>query len=134
MKKLFFLALFCFSRVVAADPAAQALLYEKMVDMEFSQGGMCDGMRTALIVHRSKNGRMAHEFIGFSGTRYIVVQDTDEVTYAKEYYFTKKYDDVVKNDTPMDWGVPLTQDGPNFFWYHFFPDRPNDCGLSQPMK
>ncbi len=123
--------LFCFSGVVFADPAAKALLDEKMVGMEFSQGGMCDGMRTTLIVYRSKDGRMAHEFIGFSGTRYVVVQEAGKVTTAKKYYFTKKDDNVTHDDIPMDWGIPITRDGPNFFMYYFFPDRPNDCGLTK---
>lgn len=134
MKKLFFLVLFCFSRVVAADPAAKALLDEKMIGMEFSQGGICDEMRTTLAVYHSKDGRVAKEFIGFSGTRYVFIQEAGDAASAKQYLFTKKDDDVVQHDSPMEWSVPIMRDGPNFFRYHFFPDRPNDCGLSQPMK
>ncbi len=117
------------SSVAYADSADKQALKEKMVDMEVSQMGMCDGLRTTLVVHRSKEGKVAHEFIGFSGTRYIVFQES--VNATEKLYFTRRGEDVSQNVRPMDWGVPMLQDGPNFFSYHFFPDKQNDCILSQ---
>lgn len=134
MNKLILLGLLLISFLAHADPGAKQLLDGKMSGMKVSQMGMCDGMRTTLVVYRSDDGKVAHEFVGYSGARYVVVQEGGDGQVAKKSYFTKRNQDVVLNDTPMDWGVPLTRDGPNFFFFHFFPDRQNDCGLSQPMK
>ena len=140
MNKLLALIVFCVACPAVADQAAEMKLTELMTGMEVSQVGMCDGLRTTLVVYRSNDGRIAHEFIGFSGVRYLVVQEAGDAKTAKKHYFTKQVSgqlvdiQVVLNTTAMDWGVPLAQDGPNFFFFHFFPgDRTSDCELSQPF-
>lgn len=128
---------------IYADSAAKQLLDEKIAGLEVSQAGMCDDMQTTLAVYRSKDGKIAHEFVGFSGARYIVIQEAGDATTAKKHYFTKRDEDVVYNNNdpraPL-WYASLVfrRDGPNFFYYHFYPNgqsgRQSDCGLSAPMK
>lgn len=132
MKRLILaLSLILSTSVLAQTPEEADALKQAMQGMEVSQVGMCDQFRTSLVQYKAEDGRTAFEYIPLAPKRYIVVIKDDKKTYfLKE---NQQGQEVIMNLKPIDWGSGLMRDGPNFFVFHFFPDRRSDCFLT-PLR
>ena len=101
-----------------------------------TSAGMCDGMRTTFM--RLKG----NEVIGIQRMT-VIAPPSNRMYYSvkrnsgKEEFFIKTADGggkvvVEQKASPMEWSMPLMQESPNYFIYHFYGnEKHNDCSESK---
>jgi hypothetical protein len=119
---------------VFSDPADKLEAY--LSNSYLTGAGMCDGMQTAVVYLKG------NESIGIEEMR--MISPVSNTTYywvkrvsGKQEFFTKTTDAggkvvVQLKENAMEWSIPLMQQSPNYFLYHFYgKEKPNDCSQSK---